>query len=128
MVMLEQKVVELFDRFEELAVQYTPEVIEKATAAVSVTAIGNLVGGLSGLVAVYAVWWLTKNCATYCRNKKQDGRWANDWDIGWIISFVIGGVSGGCIAIISLFELIDIWNWVAVFNPQLALAHQVLGL
>lgn len=51
-----------------------------------------------------------------------------DWEIGWAPGLGAGGITAGIIALISVWSLFDVWNWVALFNPKLALAHRVLGL
>ena len=125
---IETKTVELLDKLDALATQYTPEVIDGATTAVTVTAFGNLLYGLLGLLACYGLWWLAKNATEYCRKKKDDGGFMSNWEIPLAISFMGGGVACGALAVSSVFALFDLWNWVAIFNPQLAMAHRVLGL
>ena len=125
---LEQKAVELLDKLEVLATKYTPEAIDAAASAVTVTAAGNLLLGIAGIGAAIFAWWVTKNFATYCRSKYQEDGWASDWDLGWRFGLGIGGIISGILALISVPYLFDVWNWVALFNPKLALAHRILGL
>jgi hypothetical protein len=125
---IETKTVELLDKLDALTTQYTPEVIDGAVTAVTVTAIGELVYGLLGLVACYGLWWLTTHATEYCRNKKDEGGWGSDWEIPWCVSWVIGGIVCGAFATNSIWALFNVWNWVAIFNPELAMAHRVLGL
>ena len=125
---LEQKAVELLDKLDTMATKYTPEVIDAATSAVTVTAIGNILSGLVGIGAVIFTWWATKNFAKYCRRKHQAEGWRSDWDVGWALGLGVGGITSGIIALISVWSLFDVWNWVALFNPKLALAHRILGL
>lgn len=125
---LEQKAVELLDKLDALATKYTPDVIDAATSAVTVTAIGNIISGLVGVGAAVFAWWVTKNFSTYARKKKQDGGWMSDWDVGWALGLGIGGITSVIIALVSVWHLFDVWNWVALVNPKLALAHGVLGL
>ena len=125
---LEQKAVELLDKLDALATKYTPEVIDAATSAVTVTALGNILSGLVGIGAAIFAWWVTKNFATYCRRKKQEEDWMSDWEIGWALGLGVGGITSGIVALYSVWSLFDVWNWVALFNPKLALAHRILGL
>lgn len=37
------------------------------------------------------------------------------------------GMVGAALLVIALFHLLDSWAWVALFNPKLALAHQLLA-
>ena len=125
---LEQKAVDILDKLENLATQYTPEVIDAATSAVTVTALGNILSGIVGIGAAIFALWVTKNFAKYCRRKRQEEGWMSDWEIGWALGLGVGGITSGLIALISVWSLFDVWNWVALFNPKLALAHRVLGL
>lgn len=80
---LEQKAVDILDKLENLATQYTPEVLDAATSAVMVTAIGNIVTGLAGIAAAIFALRVTKNFASLCSRKRQEGGWMSDWEIGW---------------------------------------------
>ena len=52
----------------------------------------------------------------------------SDWDIGWALGLGIGGIVSMVFALVSVRALFDVWNWVGIFNPKLALAHRILGL
>ncbi len=125
---LEEKAIEMLDKFEALANQYGPEVIGAAKSAVFVTGIGDIVLGFVGLAAAFVLWWLTQNFAKYAQRKKDDGGYMDDWEMAWTAGMSIGCVAAGMVATFSIWALFDIWNWVAIFNPQLALAHRLLGL
>ena len=125
---LEQKALELFDRLDSLATQYTPDVVEAAVTAVSVTAIGRIAEGFIGLGCAFIAWWLATHFTEYCRKKKDDGGFMSNWEVGVAIGFGVGGLVTSIIALISISNLMHIWNWVAIFNPKLALAHKILGL
>ena len=124
---LENKTVEILDKFDALATQYTPAVIDGAVTAVQVTAIGDLARGIFGLACAFATWWLSKNFSQYARKEKTDD-YMSDWEIGIAIGMGAGILSSGIIAVTSVALLFDIWNWVAIWNPELATAHRVLGL
>lgn len=125
---LEQKTVELLDKLDKLATQYTPEVVDSAVSAVQITAINNLIYGVVGLFCAVICWWLAVNFSKFCRKKKQEGGWGCDWEISFALSFYVGGMVCSIIAIISIWDLFNLWNWIAIYNPKLALAHRLLGL
>lgn len=125
---LETKTVELLDKFDALATQYTPTVIDGAVTAVRVTAIGDLVWGVFGLACAFIAWWLTKNFSLYARKKKDEGGYMSDWEIGIAIGMAAGILSSGIIVATSVGALFNVWNWVAIWSPELAMAHRVLGL
>jgi len=125
---LEQKTVELLDKLDKLATQYTPDVVESAVSAVQISAISNLIYGVVGLFCVVICWWLATNATRFCRKKKQDGGWGSDWEIGVALSFYVGGLVCSIMTVISIWDLFNLWNWIAILNPKLALAHRILGL
>ncbi len=125
---IEDKAISILNKLEALTTQYTPEVMDAAITSVKVTATGNLVMGFIGLGAAFAVLWLAKNFTTHCRAKRQEDGWMSNWDVGAALTFFISGVISGIMAVFSIWTLFDVWNWVAVFNPKLALAHKILGL
>jgi len=43
------------------------------------------------------------------------------------VGLLVSGVIGTGALIVALNCLLDVWAWVAIFNPKLALAHQVLA-
>ena len=125
---IETKSVELLDKFEALATQYTPEVIDAAEAAVRVTAISNLVYGVIAIATACGTCFLaTKATSFFIKRREEDGPWS-DWEIGIVLSAIIGVVSGTVFTLSGVTGLFSLWNWVAIFNPQLALAHKILGL
>lgn len=125
---LEQKAVDLLEKLEALATQYTPGVFDAATAAVTVTAFGNLLSGFVGIGAAFFTLWVTKNFATFCRRKRDEKGWMSDWDIGWTLGLGVGSITSTVLALCAIPALFNVWNWVALVNPKLALAHRVLGL
>ena len=125
---IETKAVELLDKLENLATQYTPEVVDAATQAVQITAIGNIISGFVSAIIMVLVFKLSKKTISYCIKKKEEGGRYSDWEVGIVISSVVGVVLCVFLAGAAFVSLTDVWNWVALINPELALAHKVLGL
>ena len=125
---VEEKAVELLDKLDSLATQYTPEVIDGATSAVTVTAIGELIWGVIGLLSAYLIFRAGKSLTAFLvKKKEEDGYWSM-WEIGFGMSSGITIFACTILTLTSVFGLFNIWNWVAIYNPELALAHRILGL
>ena len=125
---LESKAVDILEKLEALTTQYAPDVIEKATQAVMVTGIGNLVNSLMGLLFLYIAWFATKKLtAFFVKKKEEDGLWS-EWETGYTLSYVVGGLVCFILGLFYVPTIFDVWNWTAVFNPELAMANRVLGL
>lgn len=123
--MLEEKAVELIEKFELFAKQYTPEAIEMVKTVTQVSGISEIIDGsifsLTGVVLAFA----TDKLVRYFYNlEKKDN---NDY-FYTISSFVIGCPLTSIAILTGVSHLLDIWNWVAIFKPELAIAHKLLGL
>jgi len=121
---IEEKTVAVLDKLDALATQYTPDVVNGAVTAVKVTAVSNLVWGAIGLACFFAIWWMARRTLAYYRCKEN----FNDGDVVLSTCAGIGLIICGIFALTTAFSLFETWNWVAIFNPKLALAHQILGL
>lgn len=141
---LEDKTLELLDKFENLAEQYTPEVVDGALGAISVTAVDNLVEGVIFSVLAYICFFIARTLNRSLDNKieeklkEESEKSYKDARIEVIFDtdksgkdccmlFLFGAISV-IFFIVALTTLLDVWNWVSIFNPKLGLAHQVLGL
>lgn len=124
---LEQKTVEILDKLEALTMQYAPDVVDAAVTTLQVNAISSIIWGIFGVICVFICWFITKKLIVFCTERKKKGGFYSDWEIGIVLSFGFGTIITCVIALWSLANIFSIWNWVAIFNPQLALAKKVLG-
>ena len=125
---LEVKAVEILDKLDSLVTQYTPDIIEGATSVVQISAVGDLVQGLFMTLGACFLVWLTYKSAMYFEKKKKEGAPYNSWEIGIFLSYIVGGFISFVLVTAGIGAILEIWNWVAIWNPKLALAHKVLGL
>ena len=125
---LESTAVSILDKLDSLATQYAPDVVDAAVSSVQVSAVSHLVGGLVAMAGGILALWIATNFANYAKAKKDKGGYMSDWEIGVAISFVAGGLGGAILFLVCISQLFEVWNYVEIFNPKLALAHQMLGL
>ncbi|MEM7468887.1 MAG: hypothetical protein AAF387_18625 [Pseudomonadota bacterium] len=121
---LEEKALSLLEKFEDLASEYSPQVIEAAVEAVRVSAIGELLQAFIALLLLVLVawafrWGLVQAKAIDCSENRVVARGT---------SFVFLVLFGGICLIHILSSVGDVWVWTSLVNPELALAHKVLGL
>lgn len=118
---IEQKSVEILDKLDKLATQYTPDVIDSAITSVQVTAIGNLLFGVIHVIGLIISYFLFK------KYKKEVSSPTMEPELiaAQFVLFVVVAVIS-IIGVISIY--FDIWNYVSIINPKLGLAHKVLGL
>ena len=121
---LEDKAVDLLDKMDQLLTQYTPELLQTALDVVQISGINDILSSslfiLGTLVTGLLLYKYKLNIKKQI--KIDDGReFPIIMGIAAYMFILIG-------AVVIFFSLLDIWKWIAVFNPKLALAHHVLGL
>jgi len=121
---IEEKAVEIMDKLDKLATQYAPDVMESALAAVQVSAVGNLVMSVAAILFVVVVGYV---CLKYWRHSHTDESSYESETICEAIT-VVYIVLGFIVLAVCIIQISDVWNYVAIFNPKLALAHKILGL
>lgn len=105
---LEAKAVELLDKLEKITVTLAPQALDVAEGCMRVAGLQTVAQGLLLLVTSFLVLYKTKK-------KKGDPTPAFIY-IPCIIVVIMGS-----------FRVLNIWNWIAMFNPKLAIANKLLG-
>lgn len=117
-----------FEKLGEIAHQYGPPAVNAAAEVVKVNAIGNLVAGGVCAVLTAASFYGAIRCGRMARVEgKKDIFDQNDlFLIGGAVGCGVLGLASAILAIIVLCTVCDVWLWTALFNPKLALAHEVM--
>jgi len=116
---IEQKVISMLDALQNGAVEiggtvvkYAPDLLYTAEKIIQIDAAGRLVPAV--IIFILGQWGLRKNVKWF---KECD--YSEEFLPGFFtIIFAI-------ISIISAICLLNIWHWVAIFEPRLALAKQI---
>lgn len=114
---LESKAVDLLTKFEDLAAQYTPDVIDAALTVVRINGASEIITSLFLILSA----WLCYKFINPLIKKIDD-------EVGAGIAHLFLWIFIFCFALIGFLTIAEIWNWVSIFNPKLALAHKLLGL
>lgn len=101
---------------EELTKQYTPEVIDSALMVVRISGVQEIVVGLVCLLISIFLNFVGKHF--YIKFSDDDN---DDYIPAFLLSYGGAIVIGG----FSIVTLINVWNWVAIFEPKLYLAYRV---
>jgi len=119
---LENKALEIITKLDALATKYTPEALEMAVQVTRIDAIGNIIGAI--IFIALTVVLIIKTPPELCKwmNGRSDGLAAIGF-CGLSGLFFASIISVGFVALV----LLNHWMWVAVFNPKLALAHNIMG-
>lgn len=123
---LEQKAVDLLNKIESLAVDYTPDVYQMAVNVVQAQGIVLIVEGFIYGLAAFVFALISKKSYVFCRKKHDKAGDYSDWDMAGFFIALMCAALAGILMLVSIFNVFDMWNWVAVFNPELALAKEII--
>lgn len=125
---LEDRAIEVIDKaldgidklsnmLSEVAVQYGPDVVDAALTVVRISGAGELIIGF--VVLISAIIY-------FCKLKSLWGWAIKKDDEAHCLIPIFGTVGAVITAIVGLIILINPWYWVAVIEPKLWVAHQIL--
>lgn len=117
--LLGTKAEQYLNALEEISKQFAPEAVEAAILVVQLNAINELI--FSAVSVLYA-WLFMKYCS-----QKVINAWREMGSEGWAIGGAVAGFVGFVLLICSLVTILNVWTWVALFNPKLYIARQILG-
>lgn len=107
----------------ELVSKHGPQAVDLAAQVVQVQAVGNLgIGVLTSAASIAGFIGVARHI------QSTKARYGERYDITDTSPVIVagGGTISAIAGLVALTYLLDVWNWVALSNPKLALAHQVL--
>lgn len=117
---LGDKALQYLNSFEELAKQYSPEAIDSALSVVRLTAVKAFVEAIAGIFISAGIALIAYKIFKKIKDE--------DWDdVGTGIVSTILGAASLLIGIVSTMQLLNVWMWVAFFEPKLYIAYKVFG-
>jgi len=126
---LEERLVELTEKLEQLAVTYGPDTVELAGSVLQAGAIHNLIWPGALLVLTIPLFW----GAMLCVNKYNTYKAIDNEDVAeaWAVGGWVGGLGALTVGIVGGFGGLINWTnpilWKAATDPYFALAAEVLG-
>ena len=119
---VEEKLVSMLDALEKGAVhvgdavvKYSPDVAEATLLVVRIDGVQNIV---TGLICAVLAFLSAKACVKWLK--------ASDGDDVYIPLIASALITALVTTQVDFFNLIDVWNWVAIFEPKLYLAKQII--
>ena len=107
----------LVEKYDSLATQLAPEVLEKVVQTTQIGGLGNIITGF----VFFGIWAILMYIA-YKLNPEFDDM--NGWIVPQVVAMVIGSL---VFFMPACFMILDMWNWVAIWRPDLAITHQVIN-
>lgn len=97
-------------------VKYAPDVVNAALNVVRIGAVQQLVYGVIGLVVAVVFF------------KKAHGNITKSLEDGRFELFLVGVVQGAAVVVgvVDAYFLVDVWNYVGIFQPKLYIAHKIV--
>lgn len=115
-----EQATKLLEKLQQMMEPAVRTAYDSAIQVVQMNAVSNLVAGVICLLAVYLT---VRNVP----NEKIE-KWLESNDFIPSIGVLCLCILSGVVFVIGVVTLLSPWNWVAVFNPELALARKLLGL
>lgn len=108
-----------------LGEKYGPEVIDSALWVVRINGINNILSNVLGVVLAAGTVWV---CWHYGLKEWRAHDDKENTNPAIIMSTSFGILFGSIIFIICASSVLNIWHWVAIFEPRLWIARKLLGL
>lgn len=122
---IQDKVVSMLDALQQgtttlgdKLVKYTPDVVDAGLWVIRIDGIQEIAIAIFCLLFfTIGGYWFTKKLLSIFKDVLDEG--------AIVLAIMTGGISITFI-IISITTLLNIWNWVAIFEPKLYLAKQII--
>lgn len=115
----------------ELVSKHGPQAVDLAASVIQVDALGSLLFGAAMIPAAVLTWRAARKAFTLANRKIRNESYRHIEvyrdQFGWWMATSAGAAATLVFALIAASNLLHVWNWVALFNPKLALAHEVLS-
>ncbi len=111
-----EKSLTYLDKFEQLAIDYTPKVIDAGVAIARIEGIQKLIYGMIGFLLFFGpIYLLLKNKQIFIDNTEEFHIFMS---FSLLFSFV------GLFLVSNLF---NIWNYIAIFHPELYIGYKIIN-
>lgn len=113
---------EALDKLGHLIQAHGQQAVDAASSVVQMDALNELTNLPFAMILLTIAWFVTRRWLKWLQ--ADDG----DSELPAIVGFPVAGIwlFAAFWTYQALFTLLNVWTWVALFNPHLALAHRVL--
>ena len=120
---LTNKLLEIINQVQNQVSAHAGDAINILLLNTQIDAINNLVIGFLSLgIACITFFFLKKFWIGF---QKESSNYTGD-EFPYIMGMFLCGLLFLISLLLSINYLLDIWNWMALFNPKLALAHSII--
>lgn len=108
---------QLITKYDSLATQVAPDVLEKLLQATSLGGLGYIITGL-----ILLAFWSVLMYIAYRSNPTFD-----DMNDNMVLQVLVIILSTLVLFLPGMLMAADMWNWIAIWRPDLALTHQIIN-
>ena len=124
---MEDKLLEYADKVEQALAQYGPEAYEMAVKAQFYDGLGSIITGFVLLLIVaglgFGVRFLVRRGSKVAEESTE---LFSSLELPYYSGAVIVGAVGTTLLLRAMMNLLDTWNWVSIFDPELAFLREVV--
>lgn len=129
---LQTKLVEVITQLQSIVKDNAADAVNFGLGAIRIDAIGNIVIGLvcvvSSIIGAIVIKKLIARVHKMMEGKSKHSFGGEFSDYPeYVISIIIISVILAIASICAICAVLGTWNWVAIFQPKLWLAHQILA-
>lgn len=124
---IEEKVVGMLDALQngavkigEQVVKYSPDVADAALWVVRIDGVQSIATAIFFVIAAIVLYVATRRFWAWA------WRVDKDFDTPAIMVPVVTGILTIISSILASARIFDVWNWIAIFQPKLYLAKQII--
>lgn len=120
---LENKAEDMLDKLNSVMTEYAPVVKDSAVEMMRINAVGELVVAFLVIATFMCVMM-----GLYSKRKFIKDRFKSydDNSIVVVVVVIVITLTGLAYSISAIAMMLNHWNWIALFDPELALAHKIL--
>ena len=106
----------LVDKYDALATQLAPEALDLALQSVQIAGIVQIITG----IVLLSIWGVIMSV---CLKLEPE----SDLDNLYVVKWLSIALSSFILLLPGFLMTIDIWGWIAIWRPDLALTNQIIS-
>lgn len=125
------KLLDIINQVQSGIVAHAPDAVNLVLASTQIDCLQSIILSFIGVIVSIICGFIIFKIQKKIDADKKDNKPYHE-RLTWIepeavLPALFAGLSGSIILVISVITLLDIWNWVGLFNPKLYLAHQIIA-
>lgn len=120
---LQDKTLELINKFEQIAQELTPEVVDIAFFVARISGLKSIIIGVFFAIVCTAFLRAASKIRAKYNESILSENWEDDDAYTWVVFITCAIIVGS----ISAILLLNLWSYVAIISPEVYIGHKILG-